>query len=123
MATRDLEPLEIIMEDHPAIFGPTNHNTDPVCLDCLTPIDGTYLCSKCHLPLCSSKCESGKHHQIECQIFSEPLTSGYKFEFSFEEQKYVKFPIFKRGFINSGFFFFCAIFQGMKYLWWSTKRG
>ena len=75
------------MEDNPAIFGPTNHNTDPVCLDCLTPIDGSYLCSKCNLPLCSSKCENGKHHQIECQIFSEPLASGYKFEFSFEERK------------------------------------
>jgi len=34
VASRDIQPLEVILEDDPAVFGP-NNNTGPVCLACL----------------------------------------------------------------------------------------
>ena len=82
VATRDIDPLELIIEDDPAIFGP-NHDTVTACLECLLPVDGSYLCSKCDLPLCSEDCENGPNHKPECQIFSKPLSNGYKFRVAF----------------------------------------
>ena len=34
VATRDLSPLDVVMEDSPAVYGP-EHDTVPVCLECL----------------------------------------------------------------------------------------
>ncbi len=34
VAARDIDALEVILEDSPAVFGP-NNNTPPVCLECL----------------------------------------------------------------------------------------
>ena len=54
VATRDIEPLEPILIDYPAAFGP-NHDTSPACLECLLPVneENVYLCDLCGLPLCS----------------------------------------------------------------------
>ena len=60
VATRDITPLELILVDYPAAFGP-NHDTSPACLECLLPVDeeSVYLCDKCGLPLCSPKTQCG----------------------------------------------------------------
>ena len=49
----------MILVDHPVAFGP-NHDTVPVCLECLLPINekSVFNCPSCGLPLCSaSSCE------------------------------------------------------------------
>ena len=86
MATRDINPLELIIEDDPAVFGP-NHDTVPACLECLLPVDGSYLCSKCNLPLCGIECGNGPNHKPECQVFSKPLPTGFEFRVVFDRKR------------------------------------
>jgi len=72
VATRDVAPSEIILEENPAVFGP-EHDTPPVCLECLTAVDGSFTCAKCGLPLCGEECAShGRYHKPECEVFSDP---------------------------------------------------
>ena len=78
VATRDIEPLELIIEDEPAVFGP-NHDTGPACMECLLPTDGSFLCPKCSLPLCGPDCLDGPYHKPECEVFSKPLPTGFEF--------------------------------------------
>ena len=78
MATRDIEPLELILEDDPAVFGP-NHDTGPACLECLLPVNGEYLCQTCSLPLCGPECQDGPNHKPECLLFSQPLPTHFNF--------------------------------------------
>ena len=80
IATRDIHPMELILMDNPAVFGP-NHDTRPACMECLMPVDGSVVCEKCKLPLCGSQsCETGRFHSSECQIFSQPTPTGFKFK-------------------------------------------
>ena len=60
IATRDIEPLEPILVDYPAAFGP-NHDTSPACLECLLPVneENVHLCELCGLPLCSPSTSCG----------------------------------------------------------------
>ena len=58
--------FQIILEDYPAALGP-NYETEAVCLECLSRVDGSYLCSKCNLPLCGEQCTNGPMHLPECQ--------------------------------------------------------
>ena len=78
VATRDIEPLELIIEDEPAVFGP-NHDTGPACMECLIPTDGSFLCPQCSLPLCGPDCLDGPFHKPECQVFSKALPTGFEF--------------------------------------------
>ncbi len=48
VATRDIEPLELILVDTPAIYGP-NHDSVPACMECLLPVDGNYLCERYYI--------------------------------------------------------------------------
>ena len=74
VATKDLEPMDLILEDVPAAFGP-DHDTVPVCLECLKRVDGSYLCPDCDLPLCDEACyEKRDQHKVECQILSDTPT-------------------------------------------------
>ena len=82
VATRDLKPLEIIIKDDPAVFGP-NHDTGPACLECLLPVDGQFLCEKCSLPLCGPDCVDKPNHKPECQVFSQPLPTDFQFRVNF----------------------------------------
>ena len=50
-------------------LGP-NHDTAPVCLSCLRPVSGDFLCPACGLPLCGPVCADGDHGELECKIFS-----------------------------------------------------
>lgn len=69
MATRDIEPNEVIIIDRPAVLGP-NYETEAVCLECLSRVDGSYLCPECELPLCGERCGAGPWHRPECSVFS-----------------------------------------------------
>ena len=55
-ATRDLNPLDLIIEDEPAFFGPSHATGQQACLECLIPVTGEFVCSKCALPLCGPSC-------------------------------------------------------------------
>ncbi len=107
VATRDLSPLDVVMEDSPAVYGP-EHDTVPVCLECLnryvyffilyknyflanlaTPsrVDGSYLCPSCGLPLCGEACFlSRRNHRPECEVFSSS-SSGYRLSVNFGREK------------------------------------
>ena len=55
VATRDIEPLELILVDKAAVIGPAT-KTKPICLECLQrPQDSLELakCKGCQFPLCS----------------------------------------------------------------------
>jgi len=65
VATRDIEPLELVMWDNAAALGP-RMGTAPVCLQCLKPVDGSYMCPECGWPMCDEKCAKGRSHEIEC---------------------------------------------------------
>ena len=41
VATRDIEPLELVMWDNAAALGP-RMGSAPVCLQCLKPVNGSY---------------------------------------------------------------------------------
>lgn len=69
VATRDIAAMEIILEDTPAVLGP-NYETEAVCLECLNRVNGSVLCHRCNLPLCSEECRDGPRHRPECQMFS-----------------------------------------------------
>ena len=70
VASRDINPLELILKEHPAVVGPYT-NTLQGCLQCLRKVDGNYKCSGCGFPMCNEKCERGPLHQEECQFFQE----------------------------------------------------
>eukprot|EP00095_Tigriopus_kingsejongensis_P008810 maker-scaffold646_size120253-snap-gene-0.14 protein:Tk08810 transcript:maker-scaffold646_size120253-snap-gene-0.14-mRNA-1 annotation:"protein isoform b" len=70
VAARDIQPGELIFSEEPLATGP-NHNTKPCCLECMRKVDGSYLCSKCQLPMCEEMCSFAEDHSSnECEIFS-----------------------------------------------------
>ena len=86
VATRDISPLELILVDTPAAYGP-NHDSPTVCLECLSRVDGSYLCPDCQLPLCDQRCyEKRLHHAPECKVFQNTPT-GYKLRVNFQRTK------------------------------------
>ena len=88
VAVRDIRPMELILVDEPAVVGP-NHDTRPACMECLLPVDGSFLCDDCGLPLCGSeKCSAGKFHRsLECRLFRQPTPSGFKFRVKMDRPK------------------------------------
>jgi len=70
VASRDIKASEVILEDTPAALGP-NYETEALCLECLSRVDGSVLCHHCNLPLCSDKCRDGPKHKPECDAFRE----------------------------------------------------
>ena len=70
VAARDINPLEIILKEHPAAVGPYT-NTLQGCLQCFRKVDGNYTCTECGFPMCNEKCERGSLHREECQFFQE----------------------------------------------------
>ncbi|CAG9864920.1 unnamed protein product [Phyllotreta striolata] len=67
-ATKAINPGEVILQEHPLIWGPAL-NTIPVCLGCCKPVDenNSKPCSKCGWPMCSSLCEQAPCHIPECR--------------------------------------------------------
>ncbi|XP_044252838.1 SET domain-containing protein SmydA-8-like [Tribolium madens] len=77
VATRDIQPGEVITESLPLIVGP-KMASPPLCLGChkkLALAELRYDCSKCFWPLCGQACENLPLHQAECEIFAK---AGYK---------------------------------------------
>ena len=70
IAVRDIEPLELILKEDPAVTGPYSKSGSG-CLHCLKKVDGSYLCSGCQFPLCNSECEKSILHVDECKFFQE----------------------------------------------------
>ena len=70
IATRDIQPGELIFREEAVAFGP-NHDTAPLCLSCLSPVTGEFVCPDCGLPLCDERCARGEHVRWECRIFRE----------------------------------------------------
>jgi len=64
-ATRNIEPLEVILIEMPAVIGP-HHSSTPVCVQCLREHTGEYYCSDCNLPLCDEMCREEDEHLEEC---------------------------------------------------------
>eukprot|EP00093_Oithona_nana_P005600 05600.XXX_90784_92820_1 [CDS] Oithona nana genome sequencing. len=69
IATRTIKPMELILIDPGTVTGP-NYTTKPMCLDCLKPVNGEYVCPQCGYPMCNLQCSSGRNHSLECEILS-----------------------------------------------------
>lgn len=67
VAARDLRKGEVIFSEPPLVVGPVAV-TVPVCLNCYTPVDGSYKCRKSGWPLCGPKCEKAVEHNAEVVI-------------------------------------------------------
>ena len=72
-ATRDIQPLELILVDPGTVVGP-NYKSEPVCLQCLRTVAGTYRCPVCRFPLCDERCRLGDRHRRECSILATNTT-------------------------------------------------
>jgi len=69
VATRDIQPLELILSEQPASTGPYT-KTLPQCLGCGIRGPLTVTCKVCGFPLCQESCAQGIH-QIECAVFKK----------------------------------------------------
>ena len=68
-ATRDISPLELVMEDRPVGLAPVQDSL-PVCLQCFRRMaPGGFCCAGCNMPMCGEVCQGGDRHREECQIF------------------------------------------------------
>ncbi|XP_066950946.1 uncharacterized protein [Macrobrachium rosenbergii] len=70
VATRDITPGELLIQDPPLLLGP-KMITEPVCLGCYRPVDGSYQCKGCGFPMCDSQCEKSEDHKAECNSVIE----------------------------------------------------
>ncbi len=70
IAARDLNPLELILKEYPAVVGPYS-NTLPGCLQCFRKVDGSYVCTDCGFPMCQPRWQTGHLHQTECRFFKQ----------------------------------------------------
>lgn len=69
VASRDIEPLELIISEQPAAFGPSQFTT-PRCLSCLKSVRGEYSCPSCNFPFCDDTCAKAQAHvEGECSVF------------------------------------------------------
>ncbi len=73
VAARDLEPLDVILEDTPAAVGPEEFSYENgVCVACYRQIDAaaSFQCDECGFELlCSVECaKSAVHVENECAI-------------------------------------------------------
>nr|XP_023028068.1 protein msta-like [Leptinotarsa decemlineata] len=67
-ATKDIKPGEIVLQENPLIWGPSQ-TTVPVCLGCCKFITtkNSRPCTKCGWPVCSDVCEKAPSHIPECR--------------------------------------------------------
>ncbi len=75
VATRDLEPLDLILSDIARPSGPP-HDDTIVCLTCYTPVpepEGKRsICTNCGLAFCSTQCCKDEiHTDQECRLFQK----------------------------------------------------
>eukprot|EP00095_Tigriopus_kingsejongensis_P012445 maker-scaffold89_size390429-snap-gene-0.18 protein:Tk12445 transcript:maker-scaffold89_size390429-snap-gene-0.18-mRNA-1 annotation:"protein isoform b-like" len=76
VATRDIEALEMILWEQPAVIGPYTREAQG-CLQCFQKVSSPYTCQRCNLPVCDAKCQDGTlHKDNECQFFQAGVTEG-----------------------------------------------
>ena len=67
VAVRDIQPLEMILWEEPAVVGPYSKSTIG-CLQCFKKLNthspNLYTCSKCNFPMCDKECEEGSLHSV-----------------------------------------------------------
>ncbi len=69
IASRQIQPLELILFERALNFGPKLHETgSQMCAECLRQTSNLQSCSLCGLWVCSDQCQMGHNHYIECQI-------------------------------------------------------
>merc|ERR1719264_773166 len=68
VATRDIDPLELILVEEPAVVGPYSKSTNG-CLQCFKKVDNTFRCPGCRFPMCNERCTKGNRHKDECEFF------------------------------------------------------
>ncbi|XP_060522635.1 SET domain-containing protein SmydA-8 [Cylas formicarius] len=77
VASQALKAGDVIFSEIPFAYGPKS-DSPCLCLGCHSPVECSYLCSKCSWPVCGPDCESLQvHKDNECQVFS---SSGAKFQ-------------------------------------------
>jgi len=71
VATRNIDPLELIMFDAAIVTGPQASTVSPslVCPECCSSIQSSMTCGMCGIPVCSEACQVGSSHYLECQVF------------------------------------------------------
>jgi hypothetical protein len=68
VATRALQPGEIILREKAAVVGPSLAGARPQCLGCAAGLsEAFHPCGQCKGPLCSKQCESHPLHEDECK--------------------------------------------------------
>ncbi len=84
VASRDIKAGEVIFEEAPLTFGPSE-NSRPVCLGCYTTLRKlNYFCSKCGFPMCEKRCQEIREHKdFECKVFQEKLYKADKKKFRY----------------------------------------
>ena len=70
VATRDIDPLELILIEDPAVVGPYSKSMNG-CLQCFKKVDGSFCCPGCRFPMCDERCAGGARHADECDFFSK----------------------------------------------------
>ena len=74
VATRDLEPMELVLSDQAAASGPLHEDT-VVCLGCLKALSlpsadsAIAICQDCGLPFCSTTCQDDVIHKAQARQF------------------------------------------------------
>ena len=74
VATRDLEPMELVLSDLAAASGPLHEDT-VVCLGCLKALSlpsadsAIAICQDCGLPFCSTTCQDDVIHKAQARQF------------------------------------------------------
>ena len=69
MATRDIQPLELVQSEHPLVVGPYTKSR-PQCLACFRLLSGDYHCPGCNFPMCGQDCADDPVHREECELFA-----------------------------------------------------
>lgn len=75
VASRDISKGELIFSEPALVIGPNSECTPtsplyPTCLGCCRTTNPSYVCSKCHWPVCSKACEKiPQHADYECKVF------------------------------------------------------
>ena len=99
VATRDIKPGEVILEEVPVTCGPKQY-TAPVCLGChkLVSLSG-YRCPGCEWPMCDEKCAKRPIHQGECSVFAQsklkPTSLKRKNGMEMEPDMEIEHPIYE----------------------------
>jgi len=77
VASRALDPLEIILWDRPAVVAPHHDAPPSQCLECLGDPGGGR-CPGCGAPLCQQDCSNSEqlHEEVECQLLSRLGEAG-----------------------------------------------